>query len=53
MPGQEINIAINASSSLETAEQFEQIQLRVEENGSAVLLKDVARIELNEESSMV
>lgn len=41
-----------ASSSLETAEQFEQIQLRVEENGSAVLLKDVARIELNEESSM-
>lgn len=52
VPGQEINIAINASSSLETAEQFEQIQLRVEENGSAVLLKDVARIELNEESSM-
>lgn len=52
LPGQEINIAINASSSLETAEEFEQILLRVEENGSAVLLKDVARIELNEESSM-
>ena len=52
LPGQEINIAINASSSLETAEEFEQIQLRVEENGSALLLKDVARIELNEESSM-
>ena len=52
LPGQEINIAINASSSLETVEEFEQIQLQVEENGSAVLLKDVARIELNEESSM-
>ena len=52
LPGQEINIAINASSSLENVEEFEQIQLRVEENGSAVLLKDVARIELNEESSM-
>jgi len=52
MPGQEINIDINASSSLETVEEFEQIQLKVEENGSVLLLKDVARIELNEESSM-
>ncbi|GFM34889.1 efflux RND transporter permease subunit [Desulfovibrio subterraneus] len=50
-PGQEINIAINASSSLETVEQFEQILLRVEENGAVLLLKDVARIELNEESA--
>ena len=52
LPGQEINIAINAASSLETVEQFEQIQLRVEENGSVLQLKDVARIELNEENSM-
>ncbi|MFH0919524.1 MAG: efflux RND transporter permease subunit [Fibrobacterota bacterium] len=50
-PGQEISIAINASSSLETVEEFEQILLRVEENGSVLLLKDVARIELNEEIS--
>ncbi|MFW5489056.1 MAG: efflux RND transporter permease subunit [Desulfovibrio sp.] len=50
-PGQEINIAINASSSLETVEEFEQILLRVEENGSVLQLKDVARIELNEESA--
>jgi multidrug efflux pump len=49
--GQEINIAINASSSLETVEEFEQIRLRVEKNGSVVLLKDVARVELNEERS--
>lgn len=48
--GQEINLTINASSSLETVEDFENILLRVEENGAVLRLKDVARIELNEES---
>lgn len=48
--GQEINISINASSSLETVEEFEEILLRVEEHGAVLKLKDVARIELNEES---
>lgn len=49
-PGQQINIAVQASSGLETVEEFEQIVLRAEENGSALLLRDVARIELNGES---
>ncbi len=48
--GQEISIAINASSRLETVEEFEDLQLRVEEDGSVLHLKDVARIELNEEA---
>ena len=50
--GQEVNITINASSSLESVEEFEQIILKVKEDGSALFLKDVARIELNEEHFM-
>lgn len=51
-PGQEISITVNASSRLETVEEFERIRLRVEEDGSVLRLKDVAHIELNEESFM-
>ena len=51
-PGQEVSITINASSSLESVEEFEQIILKVKEDGSALFLKDVARIELNEEHFM-
>lgn len=49
-PGQEISITVNASSRLESVEEFERIRLRVEADGSVLRLKDVARIELNEES---
>ena len=52
LPGQEISITVKASSRLETVEEFEQIRLRVEEDGSVLRLRDVARIELNEESFM-
>lgn len=51
-PGQEVSITINASSSLESVEEFEQIILKVKEDGSVLFLKDVARIELNEEQFM-
>lgn len=51
-PGQEVSITINASSSLESVEEFEQIILKVKEDGSSLFLKDVARIELNEEQFM-
>lgn len=51
-PGQEVSITINASSCLESVEQFEQIILKVKEDGSVLFLKDVARIELNEEQFM-
>ncbi|MDL2279888.1 efflux RND transporter permease subunit [Desulfovibrio sp. OttesenSCG-928-G11] len=51
-PGQELSITVNASSRLETVEEFEMIRLRVEADGSVLRLKDVARVELNEESFM-
>lgn len=48
-PGQEINFTINASERFDSIQQFENIHLRTNEDGSSLLLKDVARIELNEE----
>lgn len=48
--GQQINITVNAISRLETVEQFENILLRVNPDGSALYLRDIARIELNAES---
>ena len=50
VPGQEINITVNASSRLETVEQFENIILHTNPDGSVLRLKDVAKIELNGES---
>ncbi|MDR1946776.1 MAG: efflux RND transporter permease subunit [Desulfovibrio sp.] len=47
--GQEINVTVNAASRLEAASQFENIFLRTLEDGSALYLKDVARVELNNE----
>ena len=51
-PGQEVSFTVIASSRLETVEEFEAIRLRVEEDGSVLRLRDVARVELNEESFM-
>ncbi|MDL2313721.1 efflux RND transporter permease subunit [Desulfovibrio sp. OttesenSCG-928-C14] len=48
-PGQQINVTINASSRLTSVEQFENILLRTDEDGSVLYLKDVARAELNSE----
>ena len=50
--GQEISITVNAASRLQTVEQFENIRLLTESNGSVLYLSQVARIELNEESFM-
>ncbi|MDR2800776.1 MAG: efflux RND transporter permease subunit, partial [Desulfovibrio sp.] len=49
LPGQELNITVNASSRLESVSQFENIFIRTLEDGSILYLKDVARIELNNE----
>lgn len=46
VPGQQLNAAISAQSRLETVEEFENILLRVNTDGSQVRLKDVARVEL-------
>ena len=50
--GQEINITINAASRLETKEEFENIFIRINEDGSSLYLKDVAKVELNEDMFM-
>ena len=48
--GQLLNATIIAQTRLETPEQFGRILLRVNPDGSRVLLKDVARIELGSEN---
>ena len=49
-PGQLLNATIVAQTRLETPEQFGEIFLRVNPDGSQVLLRDVARIELDGEN---
>lgn len=48
--GQQINATITAQSRLQTVEDFENIVLRVNTDGSRVRLKDVAEIELGAEN---
>jgi len=50
VPGQRINATILAQSRLETPEQFGNILLRVNPDGSQVRLKDVARVEIGSEN---
>lgn len=47
--GQELNATITAQSLLRTPEEFEDILIRVNEDGSKLKLKDIARIELGSE----
>ena len=48
--GQEFTYAVRAQGRLETEEQFGNIILRAESNGSMVRIKDVGRIELGAQS---
>lgn len=48
--GEQLNATLIARSRLQTPEQFGNILLKVNTDGSRVLLKDVARIELGGES---
>ncbi|MBR9762402.1 MAG: efflux RND transporter permease subunit [Rhodobacteraceae bacterium] len=48
--GQQFTATITAQSQLTTVEEFEQILLKTEEDGSAVYLGDVARVEIGRES---
>jgi multidrug efflux pump len=49
-PGQQLNVPIVTESRLKTAEQFGEIILKAQPDGSTVRLKDVARVELGAES---
>ena len=51
--GQRLNATIIGPQRLNTAEQFAQVLLRVNSNGSRVLLRDVARIGLGPENYAV
>ncbi|MFY0568923.1 efflux RND transporter permease subunit [Archangium lansingense] len=48
--GQQLNATVTAQSRLQTPEQFRDILLRVNPDGSQVRLRDVARVELTGES---
>ncbi|HSM91677.1 MAG TPA: efflux RND transporter permease subunit [Anaeromyxobacteraceae bacterium] len=49
--GQRLTATITAQTRLQTPEQFEEVLLRVNPDGSQVRLRDVARVELAGESS--
>lgn len=48
--GQQLNATITAQSRLQTPDQFRNILLRTNTDGSTVYLRDVARVELGSES---
>ena len=50
VPGQQINATITAQSKLQTVDEFANILLKVQTDGSQVRLGDVARIEIGGES---
>src|SRR5207302_5648244 len=50
VPGQQLNATITAQTRLQNAEEFGDILLRVNQDGSRVRLRDVARIELDGEN---
>jgi multidrug efflux pump len=51
--GQQLNASIIAQTRLEDPDEFKQILLRVNDDGSRVLLDDVARVELGSENYQV
>ena len=48
--GQQLNATITAKTLLQTPEQFREIPIRINSDGSIVRLRDVARVELGSES---
>jgi len=53
VPGQQMNASIIAQTRMESAEQFANILLRVNTDGSQVKLKDVARVEMGAQDSEI
>lgn len=53
VPGQQYAYTITGQSRLQNVEQFENILIRVNQDGSKIHLKDIARIELGSESYQV
>jgi HAE1 family hydrophobic/amphiphilic exporter-1 len=53
LPQQQLSATVTARSKLQTPEQFENVVLRAGADGSLVLVKDVARVEIGAESLTV
>lgn len=53
VPGQQLSATIIGKTRLQTPEQFREILLKVNNDGSQVRLGDVARIELGEQSAAI
>ncbi|CAK7072749.1 MAG: Multidrug efflux pump subunit AcrB [Desulfovibrio sp.] len=49
LAGQQINITINAASRLQTVDEFRNIIIRTNQDGSNLYLRDLAQVELNNE----
>ena len=49
VPGQQMNLAISVQERLQTPEQFSNVILRTNPDGSLIRVKDVARVELGSE----
>jgi multidrug efflux pump len=49
-PGQQLNATVTAKARLETPDQFRNIIVKTQSDGSVVRLSDVARVELGNES---
>ncbi len=52
-PGQELNVTLLSRVKLENVEQFRNIVVRVNPDGSAVRIRDVARVEMGLQSYVV
>jgi len=50
IPGQQVNASMMAQTKMSSPEQFAQILLKVNSDGSQIRLKDVARVEIGGES---
>ncbi len=50
VPGQQLNAVVNVQERFTSADQFKQILLRTNPDGSTVRVEDVARVELGSES---
>lgn len=50
VPGQQLSVALSAQTQLKSVDEFAQILLRVEPDGSEVILSDVARVEIGTQS---
>jgi len=53
IPGHQLNATVIGPSRLQTVEEFKNILLRVNQDGSQVRLRDVARVELGSESESI